>query len=117
MDETSFRRRAFGIRISTKRSCIMRSSYVVGLAALLAAGPAMGQVIIQAPDPDGARHEQRAYQDRANAQWERQEAQRRAAMGDYEGAAEAQRAARRDWHDAQRQDDRPPYQPGIVIGR
>ena len=80
----------------------MRSSYVVGLAALLAAGPAMGQVIIQTPDPDAARHEQRAYQDRANAQWERQE---------------AQRAARRDWHDAQRQDDRPPYQPGVVIGR
>jgi hypothetical protein len=38
-------------------------------------------------------------------------------MGDYQGAAEAQRDARRDWHDANRQEQRSQYdQGGIVIG-
>ena len=98
----------------------MRSIYAVAVTALLAIGPAMGQVIIQGPgpDPEAMRHHKRAMQDRADARWENQEAQRRAAMGDYEGAAQAQRDARRDWQNARRQDERPQYQPGgIVIGR
>ena len=41
-------------------------------------------------------HEQRATQDRAEAHWNRQEAQRRAAVGDYRGAAEADRDARQN---------------------
>ena len=84
----------------------MRIAYAVALTALLGAGPALGQVVIQTPNYDSRRHENRAMQDRSNAQMERQEAQRRAAMGDYQGAAEAQRDARRDWHDATRQDER-----------
>ena len=96
----------------------MRSTYAVAIAALLAAGPAMSQVIIQTPDPDAARHEQRADQDRANAHFEQQEAQRRAAMGDYHGAAEAQRDAHHDWRDAQRNDHRADEGAGaVVIGR
>ncbi len=98
------------------------------VAAMLASAPAMAQVVIQGPgpDPETMRNHQRAMQDRADARWQNQEAQRRAAMGDYEGAAQAQREARRDWHDARRQDEgsgyqpgyRPGYQqPGVVIGR
>ena len=96
----------------------MRRISAVGFAALLAAGPAMGQVIIQAPNPFQAPQDQRVDQDRAHARWENDEAQRRAGRGDYEGAAEAQREARRDWHDARRQDHRwqDEQQGGIVIG-
>jgi hypothetical protein len=96
----------------------MRSIHVVALAATLAAGPAMGQVVIQTPNPDAARHEQRSLQDRADARWEHQEAERRAARGDYAGAAEAQRDAQRDWHAAHRQQERSQEESGsIVIGR
>jgi hypothetical protein len=96
----------------------MRSTYAVAIAALLAAGPAMGQVIIQTPDPDAARHEQRADQDRANAQWEHQEAQRRAAIGDYRGAADARRDAHHDWRDAQHHEHRAEDgSSAVLIGR
>ena len=84
----------------------MRRTCIVAITAMLAATPAMSQVIIQTPNPDSARHEQRAMQDRADACWAHREAERRAAMGDYQGAAEAQREARRDWHDARRQEHR-----------
>lgn len=84
----------------------MRSTCAIAFAAILATAPAMGQVIIQTPNGDAARHEQRAAQDRADAHMERQEAERRAAVGDYQGAAEADREARRDWHDARRQNER-----------
>jgi hypothetical protein len=97
----------------------MRSFHVVVLTGLLAASPAMGQVIIQTPaPPDTARHEQRAMQDRADAHWEHQEAERRAAIGDYQGAADAQRDAHRDWRDAHRQQDRARDESGaVIIGR
>jgi hypothetical protein len=96
----------------------MRSCYRLVFAGLLAAGPAMGQVVIQTPDPDAARHQQRALQDRSDAQAERQEAQRRAAVGDYRGAADAQRDAQRDWRDAHRQQDRVRDESGaVIIGR
>ncbi len=96
----------------------MRSTYIVAITALLAGSPAMGQVIIQTPNPDAARHEQRATRDRADAQWEHQEAQRRAAVGDYRGAAEAQRDAHRDWRDAHRQQDHARDESGaVIIGR
>ena len=96
----------------------MRSTYAVAIAAMLAAAPAMGQVIIQTPDPDAARHEQRADQDRANAQWEHQEAQRRAAIGDYRGAADARRDAHHDWRDAQHHEHRAEDgSSAVLIGR
>ncbi len=96
----------------------MRSTYAVAIAALLATGPAMAQVVIQTPDPDAARHEQRADQDRANARLEHQDAQRRAAMGDYRGAAEAQRDAHHDWRNAQRNEHRADEGSGaVIIGR
>jgi hypothetical protein len=96
----------------------MRNTFAIGFAAILLAAPAMGQsLIIQTPDPDAARHEQRAQQDRWDARQERREAESRAAMGDYRGAAEADREAHRDWRDANRQQDRAQDESGgIVIG-
>jgi hypothetical protein len=82
----------------------MRSIYGAALIAVLAATPAMAQVIIQTQDPNTARHEQRAMQERADARWAHQEAQRRAARGDYAGAAQAQNEARHDWHAARHQE-------------
>ena len=98
----------------------MRSRYAIVFATvLMAAAPAMGQVIIQTPGNDAARHEERAQRERWEARQERQEAQRRAAMGDYQGAAEADREAHRDWQNARRQDYRAREESGssIVIGR
>lgn len=97
----------------------MRSTIAIGFAAILMAAPAMGQVIIQTPDPNAAMHEQRAQQDRADARMERQEAQRRADMGDYVGAAQAARDARADRQDARRQQDRADDAPatGVIISR
>lgn len=96
----------------------MRTTYAIALAAFVAAGPAMGQVIIQSPSGDAARHEEHAMQDRNDARMERQEADRRAAMGDYQGAAREDREAHRDWRDARRQEDRARDQSGaVVIGR
>ena len=96
----------------------MRITTAIAVTGLLAASPAMSQVIIQTPNYDAGRHEQQAGQDRADARWHREEAQRRAARGDYEGAAEAQRDARRDWHDARRQEHRAQDETGgFVIGR
>jgi hypothetical protein len=96
----------------------MRSLYAIAFGAMLASAPAMGQVIIQTPNGDATRHEQRAQQDRYDAPMERHEADRRAAAGDYRGAAEADREAHRDWHDANRQQERARDQSGaVIIGR
>ena len=83
----------------------MRSTYVLAIGAMLAAAPAVGQVIYHS-DPEIARHEYRAARERAEARWTHQEAQRRAAMGDYAGAARLEREARRDWRDARRAERR-----------
>jgi hypothetical protein len=94
------------------------SIYGAAFVAVLAATPAMAQVVIQTQDPNAARHEQRAMQDRADAHWEHQEAQRRAARGDYAGAAEAQGEARHDWHSAHHQErDAQRNSGAVVIGR
>ena len=96
----------------------MRSIYATALGAFLVAAPAMGQVVYQAPNGEAMRHEERAQQDRADAHAARQEAQRRAAIGDYHGAAEAQRDAHRDWRDAHRQENRAATEPGgVIVGR
>jgi hypothetical protein len=96
----------------------MRSIWAIAFGAFLVAAPAMGQVIIQTPNGDAARHEHQANQDRANAHWAREEAQHRAAIGDYHGAAEANREAHRDWRDARHQEHRAQDdQSGYVIGR
>jgi hypothetical protein len=50
----------------------------------------------------------------------RDEAQRRAEVGDYRGAAEADRDAHRDWHDAKRSEHRAEDAPavgGVIISR
>jgi hypothetical protein len=91
---------------TTATEADMRTFSAIALAASLYAVPAMSQVIFQVPDSDAARHEQRAQRDRADARAEHREAQMDAAMGNYGAAAQDQREARRDWHDAQRQDDR-----------
>jgi hypothetical protein len=96
----------------------MRSTYAIAFGAFLIAAPAMGQVIIQTPNGDPARHQQQANQDRADAHWAKQEAERRAAVGDYRGAAEADQEAHRDWRDARRQERRSQdEQGGLIIGR
>jgi hypothetical protein len=96
----------------------MRTVSALAVAAILAASPATAQVIIQTPNGDSARHEYRAEQDRSDARMERQEAQRRAAVGDYQGAAEADRDAHRDWRDAHRQQYRAQQDSGgVIIGR
>jgi len=96
----------------------MRTSFAIAFAALLLAAPAMGQVIITTPNGDAARHEQRAQQDRWEGREARREAEQRAAVGDYQGAAQADREARRDWHDARRQEERARDEStGVIIGR
>ena len=97
----------------------MRTSYAIAITAFLAAAPAMGQVIVQTPGGDSAMHEQRAAQDRANAHQERREAEARAAVGDYRGAAEADRDAHQDWRDARHQEHRAQDESGsaVIIGR
>jgi len=75
----------------------------------------MGQVIIGTQNPDAARHEQRAMQDRAEGRADQNEAQRRAAVGDYRGAAAADREARRDFNDARRQENRASQDSRTVI--
>ena len=80
----------------------MRTAYAIGLAAFLAASPAMAQVVIST-DNDAARHDQRAQQDRMDAHHDQAEAQRDAAMGNYRGAAHEQNEARDEWRDSQHQ--------------
>jgi hypothetical protein len=84
----------------------MRSTYTIAFGAFLIAAPTMGKVIIQTQNGDAAQHEQQANQDRADAHWAKQEGERRAAVGDYRGAAEADQEAQRDWRDARRQEHR-----------
>ncbi len=78
----------------------MRTAYALGLAAFLAASPAMADVVIGGGDHDAVRHEQRADQDRAAARHDQAEAQRHAAVGDYRGAAREQNEARHESRDA-----------------
>jgi hypothetical protein len=116
-DETSSSQRAFA-RFEPQTEADMRSTYAIAFATFLMATPAMSQVIIQTPNGDAGRHEERAQRDRWEARQERQEAERRAAMGDYRGAAEADSEARRDWRDARRQQDRAQEDSGgVIIGR
>jgi hypothetical protein len=65
------------------------------------------------------RHDTRSgCRDRADAHVAHQEAERRAAIGDYHGAAEANREAHRDWRDAHRQENRAQADSGgYVVGR
>lgn len=96
----------------------MRSAYVAAFAASLLAAPAMGQVIIQTPNPNAAQHQMQADQDRNAARAEHQQAQMDAAMGNYGAAAQAQSDARQDWHAARRQEDRANEgSSAVVIGR
>jgi hypothetical protein len=82
----------------------MRKAYALGLAAFLAASPAMADVVIGGGDNDSVRHEQRADQDRAAARHDMGEAREHAAMGDFHGAAREQNEARHEWRDANRQE-------------
>ncbi len=81
----------------------MRTAYALGLAAFLAASPAMADVVI-GTDNDSARHDMRAQQDRNDARQDQAQAQRDASMGDYRGAAREQDEARHEMHDANRHD-------------
>jgi hypothetical protein len=67
----------------------MRTAYALGLAAFIAATPAMAQVVIGGGG-DASRHEAQAQQDRAQARQDSAEARQHAAMGDYRGAAREQ---------------------------
>ena len=81
----------------------MKTAYALGLAAFLAASPAMAQISIGGGDNDAARHEDRAQQDRMDAHHDQTQAQRDAAMGDYRGAAREQREAHQEWRDSRHQ--------------
>jgi hypothetical protein len=83
---------------------MMRKAYALGLAAFLAASPAMADVVIGGGDNDAARHEQRAMQNRSAARQDNAAARERAALGDYRGAAREQNAARQEWRDANHQE-------------
>ena len=96
----------------------MRSYLAVVFAACWRLSPAMGQVIIETPNHDAARHEQHAMQDRPDAQRGAAGSPDAGCRGDYRGAADAQRDAQRDWRDAHRQQDRAQDGSGaVVIGR
>ncbi len=96
----------------------MRMTYAIAVAASLLAAPAMGQVIIQTPNGDSARHQEQADQDRSAAHAEHEQARTDAAMGNYGAAAQAQAGARQDWHAANRQEHRADEGTGaVVIGR
>lgn len=96
----------------------MRIAYAIVFAASMAAAPAMAQVVIQTPNPASAYHQQQANQDRTDAHIAHREAQDRAAVGDYRGAAEAQAEAHHDWHAARHQEGQARTDSGaVVIGR
>jgi hypothetical protein len=96
----------------------MRKLYALGFAAMFAAAPAMADVVISTPNYDSGRHEQRAMQDRMDAHQDMREAQTRAAMGDYQGAAEAQRDAHHDMRNAQREERKADSDSStVIIGR
>jgi hypothetical protein len=99
---------------------IMRTTYALAIAASLFAAPAIGQVIFQVPNNDASRHAAQAEQDRAAGREAHQRAEMDAARGDYEGAAEAQRDARHDWHAARHHDYRAQEESSgstVIIGR
>jgi hypothetical protein len=97
----------------------MRTLYATAFAASLFAVPAMGQVVIQTPNPYATQHQMQADQDRQAAHAEHQQAQMDAAAGNYGAAAQAQSDARQDMHAARRQEDRATDSSGaaVVIGR
>ncbi len=64
----------------------MRTAYAFGIAAFLAASPAMAQVTFGTGDYDAPRHEQRSQQERMEAQHEMMRSHRDARMGDYRAA-------------------------------
>jgi hypothetical protein len=101
-----------------KKEVTMRTVYALGLAAFMAATPAVAQVVIGGGD--ASRHEAQAQQDRAQARQDSAAARQRAAMGDYQGAARDQRAAQDERHDAHRQErkaDRDANGAFIQLGR
>ncbi len=96
----------------------MRTVYAIGMAAFLAASPAMAQVVIST-DND-SRHDRRAQQDRSDARQDQAQAQRDAAMGNYRGAAKEQREAIHEDRSADRQEhkaDRDDRGVTVQLGR
>src|SRR5262245_12893785 len=96
-------------------SAMRRSTIMLTFAGLLAAGPALGDVVIRSQDPNDAWHERRAQQERTESRWEQQEAQRKAAMGNYRGALQSERESRQDMRDAMRHERRANDDPGVTI--
>jgi hypothetical protein len=85
-----------------EKEVTMRTAYALGLAAFLAATPAMAQVVIGGGD--ASRHEAQAQQDRGAAQQDSAAARQRAAVGDYRGAARDQQEAQQERHAANHQE-------------
>ena len=97
----------------------MRTVYAIGLAAFLAASPAMAQVVI-GPDNDSARHDMRAQQNRSDARQDQTQAQRDAAVGNYRGASQEQREAQHEDRAADHQErkaDRDDRGVTVQLGR
>ncbi len=95
---------AHNLRVSNfgnqERRYTMRISSLVAIGALLAATPAMAQVIVTTPGNDAASHQYQADQERATGRQEMNAARANAAMGNYAAAAQDQAAARQNWHAA-----------------
>jgi len=79
----------------------MRICYALTVAAMLAASPAMAQVIIGGGDPNaGAAHQYNADRDRDAGRANMEASRDAAAHGDYYDAERYRDAARQDWHAA-----------------
>jgi len=82
----------------------MRFGYTLAVAALLAASPAMAQVVIGTGDPNAASaHQYQADQDRSAGRANMDAARQEEAMGNYGAAARDREAAHEDWHAAHHQ--------------
>lgn len=79
----------------------MRIGYVAAVAAMLAAPPALAQVIIGGGDPNAASaHQYNADRDRDAGRANMEASRDAAAHGDYYAAQRYRDAARQDWHAA-----------------
>ncbi|WP_158924035.1 hypothetical protein [Acidisphaera sp. S103] len=79
----------------------MRMGYIVAMAGLLAAGPAMAQVVITTPNNGAAAaHEYQSDQARSAGHQNMDAARANAAVGNYSAAEQDKAAAHQDFHAA-----------------
>ncbi len=84
----------------------MRIGHIVAGLALLAATPALAQVVVTTPGADSGYHQYRADQSREAAHQDMRAARANAAAGNYAAAAQDQEAAHQNWHAAHHEERR-----------